>query len=57
MAAPGASSPSAAAAAAAATIAKVFRGTFFHSTRDAALVVLKDALLGVDSAGKVCGVT
>ena len=56
MAAPGASSPSAAAAAAA-TIAKVFRGTFFHSTRDEALVVLKDALLGVDSAGKVCGVT
>lgn len=33
---------------------RVFRGTFVHSTPDAALQILEDALLGVDSAGKVC---
>lgn len=31
----------------------VFRGTFIHSTQDTALQILEDALLGVDSAGKV----
>ncbi|CAG01609.1 unnamed protein product, partial [Tetraodon nigroviridis] len=37
---------------ASARIDHVFRGTFIHSTQDAALQILEDALLGVDSAGK-----
>ncbi|TWW59934.1 Guanine deaminase [Takifugu flavidus] len=32
---------------------RVFRGTFIHSTPDAALQILEDALLGVDSVGKI----
>lgn len=34
-------------------IRHVFRGTFIHSTHQAALLILEDALLGVDSEGKV----
>ncbi|XP_036069587.1 guanine deaminase [Oryzias melastigma] len=34
-------------------VAQVFRGTFIHSTPQTALQVLEDALLGVDSAGKI----
>uniref|UniRef100_A0A8C5AYL1 Guanine deaminase n=1 Tax=Gadus morhua TaxID=8049 RepID=A0A8C5AYL1_GADMO len=37
----------------AATNFKVFRGTFVHSTQEEALVILEDALLGVDSTGKI----
>ena len=55
MAAPTTASPAASPAAAAATISRVFRGTFAHSTQQDALVLLEDALLGVDSTGKVCG--
>lgn len=36
-------------------IAFVYRGTFVHSTQRAALQILEDALLGVDTQGKVCG--
>lgn len=36
-----------------ADIAHVYRGTFIHSTREAALQILEDALLGVDSQGKI----
>lgn len=35
-------------------IVRVFRGTFAHSTQHSALEILEDALLGVDSEGKVC---
>ncbi|KAL6114396.1 gda [Pungitius sinensis] len=34
-------------------IAKVYRGTFMHSTQQTALQVLKDELLGVDTDGKI----
>lgn len=34
-------------------IAYVYRGTFVHSTQQTALQVLKDALLGVDTEGKI----
>ncbi|XP_059910358.1 guanine deaminase [Gadus macrocephalus] len=37
----------------AATNFKVFRGTIVHSTQEEALVILEDALLGVDSTGKI----
>lgn len=36
-----------------ATIAFVYRGTFVHSTQQTALEVLEDALLGVDTDGKI----
>ncbi|KAG7264520.1 hypothetical protein CRUP_001754 [Coryphaenoides rupestris] len=45
--------PAAPAAAGTPTISRVFRGTCVHSTRQQALVLLEDALLGVDSHGKV----
>ncbi|KAJ3604393.1 hypothetical protein NHX12_029134 [Muraenolepis orangiensis] len=35
------------------TVARVFRGTCVHSTEQEALVILEDALLGVDSNGKI----
>ncbi|CAL8346960.1 unnamed protein product [Lota lota] len=35
------------------TVANVFRGTLVHSTRENPLVILEDALLGVDSNGKI----
>ncbi|XP_070760880.1 guanine deaminase [Enoplosus armatus] len=34
-------------------IAHVYRGTFIHSTQQTALQVLEDALLGVDTEGKI----
>uniref|UniRef100_A0A8C8E1Y3 Guanine deaminase n=1 Tax=Oryzias sinensis TaxID=183150 RepID=A0A8C8E1Y3_9TELE len=34
-------------------VTHVFRGTFIHSTPETALQVLEDALLGVDTAGKI----
>lgn len=34
-------------------IAQVFRGTFVHSTQQTALEILEDALLGVDTEGKI----
>ncbi|XP_020791111.1 guanine deaminase [Boleophthalmus pectinirostris] len=34
-------------------IERVFRGTFVHSTRTCALQILEDALLGVDTEGKI----
>ncbi|XP_042344345.1 guanine deaminase [Plectropomus leopardus] len=34
-------------------IARVFRGTFIHSTQQAVLQILEDELLGVDSDGKI----
>uniref|UniRef100_A0A672Z7K4 Guanine deaminase n=1 Tax=Sphaeramia orbicularis TaxID=375764 RepID=A0A672Z7K4_9TELE len=37
----------------AAGIAQVFRGTFVHSTQQTALEILEDALLGVDTEGKI----
>ncbi|KAF3695937.1 Guanine deaminase [Channa argus] len=36
-----------------AAIKLVFRGTFIHSTQKSALDILEDALLGVDTAGKI----
>uniref|UniRef100_A0A4W4FXI5 Amidohydrolase-related domain-containing protein n=1 Tax=Electrophorus electricus TaxID=8005 RepID=A0A4W4FXI5_ELEEL len=37
----------------AAGIARVYRGSFVHSTRDAALEILNDFVLGVDKSGKI----
>ncbi|KAG8012135.1 Guanine deaminase [Nibea albiflora] len=34
-------------------IAHVYRGTFIHSTQQAAVQILEDALLGVDTEGKI----
>ncbi|XP_076587350.1 guanine deaminase [Chaetodon auriga] len=34
-------------------IAHVYRGTFIHSTEQTALLILEDALLGVDTEGKI----
>uniref|UniRef100_A0A3Q3M2A9 Guanine deaminase n=1 Tax=Mastacembelus armatus TaxID=205130 RepID=A0A3Q3M2A9_9TELE len=36
-----------------AKIAHVYRGTFMHSTQDTTLEIIEDALLGVDTVGKV----
>lgn len=36
-----------------AQIAHVYRGTFIHSTQQAAVEILEDALVGVDTEGKV----
>ncbi|XP_076855136.1 guanine deaminase isoform X2 [Brachyhypopomus gauderio] len=36
-----------------ASIARVYRGTFVHSTREVALNILNDFVLGVDSRGKI----
>uniref|UniRef100_A0A7N8Y1Y2 Guanine deaminase n=1 Tax=Mastacembelus armatus TaxID=205130 RepID=A0A7N8Y1Y2_9TELE len=34
-------------------IAHVYRGTFMHSTQDTTLEIIEDALLGVDTVGKI----
>ncbi|XP_040012211.1 guanine deaminase [Xiphias gladius] len=36
-----------------AAISHVFRGTFIHSTQETAVQILEDALLGVDTGGKI----
>ncbi|KAJ8401526.1 hypothetical protein AAFF_G00378430 [Aldrovandia affinis] len=36
-----------------ADIARVFRGTFVHSTQNAALEILEDTVLGVDTEGRI----